>query len=127
VEGDYAYVTLRDGNACGGFTNQLEVVNIKDLTKPILERTYPMKNPHGLGIDNTLLFICDGSDGLKIYDASDINKIADNQLAHYGDINTLDIIPYQHIAMMIGTDGLYQYDYSDIKNIKLLSKLPIAK
>jgi hypothetical protein len=127
VEGDYAYVTLRDGNACGGFTNQLEVVNVKDLTKPLLEKVYPMKNPHGLGIDNGILFICDGSDGLKIYNASDINKISDNQLAHYKDINTLDIIPYQNIAMMIGTDGLYQYDYSDVKNIKLLSKLPIAQ
>jgi hypothetical protein len=118
VEGDYAYVTLRDGNSCGGFTNQLEVVNIKDLTKPLLEKVYPMTNPHGLGIDNGVLFICDGSDGLKVYDATDITKIAENQLAHYGNINTLDIIPYQNIAMMIGTDGLYQYDYSDVKNIK---------
>jgi hypothetical protein len=127
VEGDYAYVTLRDGNSCGGFTNQLEVVNIKDLKKPFSEKIYTMKNPHGLGIDKGILFICDGGDGLKIYDAADITKIADNQLAHYGNINTLDIIPYQNIAMMIGTDGLYQYDYSDLKNIKLLSKLPIAK
>ncbi|MFM9837708.1 MAG: LVIVD repeat-containing protein [Cyclobacteriaceae bacterium] len=127
VEGDYAYVTLRDGNACGGFTNQLEVVNIKDLKKPFSEKIYAMKNPHGLGIDKGILFICDGSDGLKVYDATDITKIADNQLAHYGNISTLDIIPYQNIAMMIGTDGLYQYDYSDVKNIKLISKLPIAK
>jgi hypothetical protein len=127
VEGDYAYVTLRDGNACGGFTNQLEVVNIKDLTKPFSERVYAMTNPHGLGIDNGILFICDGSDGLKIYDATDITKITGNQLAHYDKINALDIIPFQHIAMMIGSDGLYQYDYSDVKNIKLLSKLPIAQ
>jgi hypothetical protein len=127
VEGDYAYVTLRDGNACGGFSNQLEVVNIKDLTKPFLEKIYAMTNPHGLGIDNGILFICDGNAGLKVYDATDITKIADRQLAHYDKINALDIIPFQHVAMMIGTDGLYQYDYSDVKNIKLLSKLPIAK
>lgn len=127
VEGDYAYVTLRDGNTCGGFTNQMEVVNIKDLTKPSLEKVYPMKNPHGLGIDNGTLFVCDGSDGLKIYDASDIYKIADHQVAHYDKINALDIIPYHNIAMMISADGLYQYDYSDVKNIKLLSKLVIAK
>jgi hypothetical protein len=29
--------------------------------------------------------------------------------------------------MMIAEDGIYQYDYSDLNNIKLLSKLPIGK
>lgn len=127
VEGDYAYVTLRNGTACGGYSNQLDVVNIKDLTKPVLEETYVMKNPHGLGIENGTLFICDGSDGLKVYDASDVHSIPKHQLAHYDKINAFDIIPYQNTAMMIGVDGLYQYDYSDLKNIKLLSTLPIVK
>jgi hypothetical protein len=127
VEGDYAYVTLRDGTECGGYSNQLDVVNIKDLSKPVLEETYTMKNPHGLGIDNGTLFICDGSDGLKVYDASDVHSIPKKQLAHYSKINAFDIIPYQNTAMVIGSDGLYQYDYSDLKNIKLLSTLPIVK
>jgi len=127
VEGDYAYVTLRGGTSCGGYSNQLDVVNIKDLTKPVLEETYLMKNPHGLGIENGTLFICDGSDGLKVYDASDVHSISKHQLAHYDKINAFDIIPYQNIAMMIGSEGLYQYDYSDLKNIKLLSTLSIVK
>ena len=71
VEGDLAYVTLRSGTTCQGFTNQLEVIDIKDLTNPVLLKIYPMTNPHGLGIDNKNLFICDGDDGLKIYDATD--------------------------------------------------------
>jgi hypothetical protein len=127
VEGNYAYVTLRNGTTCGGFTNQLDVINIKDIKNPVLQKTYPMKNPHGLGIDNGVLFICDGADGLKIFDTKDVNKITDNQLAHYDKVATLDVIPFQNIAMMIGEEGLYQYDYSDIKNIKLLSKLSIVK
>jgi hypothetical protein len=127
VEGDYAYVTLRNGNTCGGFTNQLDVINIKDIKKPVLQKTYLMTNPHGLGIDNGILFICDGADGLKIFDAKDVNKITDNKLAHYDKLTTSDIIPFQNVAMMIGEEGLYQYDYSDIKNIKLLSKLSIVK
>jgi hypothetical protein len=126
VEGDYAYVTLRSGSACEGFNNQLEVIDISDLKAPELIKIYPMMNPHGLGIDQGTLFICDGSDGLKAYDAKDVLKISENQLAHYKNINAFDVIPFEQVAMVIGKDGLYQYDYSDIKNIKLISQLPIV-
>jgi hypothetical protein len=72
------------------------------------------------------LFICDGQAGLKIYDASDITTIDKNQLAHYADINAYDVIPFNNVVMMIGSDGIFQYDYSDPKNIRFLSKLAIA-
>lgn len=127
VEGDYAYVTLRGGTPCQSFTNQLEVINIKDLKKPLLEKVYPMVNPYGLGIDKGTLFVCDGDAGLKIFDAKDIYRITENPLAHYDKINAFDVIPYKNVAIMIGSDGLYQYDYTDVKKIKLLSKIPITK
>jgi hypothetical protein len=123
VDGDYAYVTLRSGTTCQGFTNQLEVIDIKDVKSPQLLKTYAMTNPHGLGKDNATLFICDGSAGLKIYDASDVNLIENKQLAHYQDIHAYDVIPFNNTLMMIGEDGLFQYDYSDPKNIKLLSHI----
>ena len=126
VEGDYAYVTLHSGDGCHVETNQLEVINITDLQNPTLTKTYPMTNPNGLGIDNGTLFICDGNDGLKIYDAADVNAIDANQIAHYKNINAFDIIPFDNIAIVIGSDGLYQYDYSDLKSIKLLSTITIA-
>ncbi len=125
VEGDYAFVTLYDGSC--GFENQLEVVDISNLSAPTLVKVYPFTNPHGLGIDNGILFICDGADGLKIYDATDVKSISSKQLAHYPGIDALDVIPFNNVAMMIGMDGLYQYDYSDIKNIKLLSTIAIVK
>ncbi len=127
VEGDYAYVTLYSGDVCHVDTNQLEVIDIKDLTAPTLVKIYPMTNPHGLGISKGTLFICDGVDGLKIFDATDPLSISDHSLAHYAKINALDVIPFNNIAMMIGSDGIYQYDYSDVKNIKLMSVIPIAK
>jgi hypothetical protein len=126
VQDNYAYVTLRSGSVCEGFTNQLEVIDITNLKAPAIVKTYPMTNPHGLGIDQGTLFICDGADGLKAYDASNVLTISENQLAHYKNINAFDVIPYQHIAMVIGKDGLFQYDYSDINNIKLISQLPIV-
>jgi len=126
VEGDYAYVTLRSGNFCGDTTNQLDVIDISNITNPNLVRSYSMTEPYGLGIDNSILFICDGSAGLKIYDANDVLSITENQLAAFPDIQTYDVIPVNGILMLIGNDGLYQYDYSDITEIKLLSAIPIS-
>lgn len=123
VEGNYAYVTLRSGNACQGFTNQLEVVDISNTSNPVLVETYSMFNPHGLGIDNGALFICDGTDGLKIYDASDIHAIDQHQLHHFSGVTAYDVIPFNKKLIMVGPDGLYQYDYSDINNVYLVSMI----
>ncbi len=127
VEGDYAYVTLYSGGQCHNATNQLEVIDIKDLKSPQLIKVYPMTNPRGVGIDNGTLFICDGNAGLRIFDANDPLTITQHSLAHYDSINALDVIPMNRVAIMIGSDGIYQYDYSDVKNIKLLSQIPIVK
>ncbi len=126
VEGNYAYITLRTGNICETDVNQLEIVDIHKLSSPVKIKSYPMHNPHGLGIEQGILFICDGDAGLKVYDASDPLNLNANQLAHFTEINTFDVIPIEKHLIMIGEDGLYQYDYSDIKDINLLSMIPIV-
>lgn len=122
-----AYVTLRSGTECNGFTNQLDLINISNLSNPQLIKTYPMHNPHGLGIDNGLLFICDGDAGLKVFDASNPYQITQNQIAHFQNIKTFDVIPYNGILMLIGADGLFQYDYTDPSNLVLLSSILVQK
>ena len=126
VDGNNAYVTLRSGTTCGGFNNSLNVVNIEDIVLPKLVKSYLMVNPHGLGKDGNLLFICDGDAGLKIYNCSDLLHIADHLIYTYTNINAYDVIPLGNVLVMVGDDGLYQYDYSDIGNIKLLSTLPVV-
>jgi hypothetical protein len=125
VSGNYAYVTLRSGTRCEGFTNQLDVVNISNMNNPFLVKSFDMHNPHGLGVDGELLFICDGGEGLKIFDKSDILNVTDNVVTTYPTINAFDVIPYGNVAMVISTDGFYQYDYSDVHNIRLMSVIPV--
>ncbi len=127
VDDTLAYITLRTGTTCGGNTNCLDVVSINNITNPRLLYTYPMKNPHGLGKNGDLLFICDGNAGLKIYDASDAMKIGENLIYAYPNINAFDVIPLGTLLVMIGDDGLYQYDCSDIGNIKLLSRIEVDR
>jgi len=124
VQGDYAYVTLRSGNECAGFTNQLDVVDISDLSNPHLYKTYPMQNPHGLGIDGTCLFITEGEFGLKFFDASDIDNI--ELVSHQQALSAIDVIPLNDNLMVIGNDGFHQYQYDcETGDFNLLSSISI--
>jgi hypothetical protein len=125
VDDTLAYVTLRSGTNCGGTINCLDVINIKNLSAPSLVRSYPMTNPYGLGKGGDLLFICDGNSGLKIYDASDPKTISSHLLFTYTAINAYDVIPVGNVLVLIGDDGLYQYDYSNVQNISLLSSIMV--
>jgi len=127
VDDTLAYVTLRSGTTCGGAVNCLDVVNIKKISSPTLLATFAMTNPHGLGKQGDLLFICDGNAGLKVFDASDPKTIGNKLIYTYPNINAYDVIPVGDVLVMIGDDGLYQYSYSDIKNITLLSKIEVKK
>lgn len=127
VSGNYAYVTLRSGTQCDGFTNQLEVLDISNIQSPSLVKVYPMHNPHGLGIDDPVLFICDGDAGLKVFDVSDKLNIDKKLLKHYRNIHAFDVIPFNNVLMLIGDDGIFQYDYTDPLNIKLLSQIRKVK
>ncbi|HQB36947.1 MAG TPA: hypothetical protein PLI41_05315, partial [Bacteroidales bacterium] len=126
ADGNYAYVTLRTGNRCTSGQNLLEVIDISSITTPYLVKSYPMFNPHGLGIDGNLLFICDGAAGLKIFDRSDPLDIINNKLAHYPDFFAFDVIPMDGVLMLVGEDGIYQYDYSDPGNIVQISHIQIV-
>jgi len=127
VDDTLAYVTLRTGTNCGGNLNCLDVVNIKNINLPTTVMSYPMTNPHGLGKDDDLLFICDGSAGLKVYDAADPKNISSHLIYSYPNIKAFDVIPIGDVLVLIGDDGLYQYNYSNVQNITLMSSILVVK
>lgn len=127
VDDTLAYITLRSGTGCGGNLNVLDVVNIKKIDKPVSLMSYPLTNPHGLGKDGDILFICDGTAGLKVYDASNPLEITGHLIYSYPAIQAYDVIPVGDILVLIGENGLYQYDYSNVMNITLLSSIPVVK
>ncbi len=124
ADGDLAYVTLRSGTTCPGGTNRLEIINVADVFNPYLVATHDMKNPHGLGKWNNYLFICEGTHGLRVFDAQDPSLIGNREISEYAGITTYDVIPISlsHI-IVTGPDGVYQFDFSDKKNLKLISKI----
>ena len=128
VQNDLAYVTLRGGSACGSNINRLDVVRLSNnYTKFELLASYSMTNPYGLGIDDDVLFVCDGDAGLKVYNASDPVTIDQHKLAQFPGINTYDVIPMNSYLFMIGKDGFYLYNYSDLQNIQQVGVIPVVK
>lgn len=122
VDKDYAYVTLRGGNACGAAESELLIISITDLTDPTLLKSYPMDGPYGLGIKNDMIFVCDGASGLKVFDKTDVLNL--QMLNSFKNIQTYDVIPLDNSLLMVGDKVLYQYEY-EVNNISLLSTLSL--
>jgi hypothetical protein len=120
-----AWVTLRNGSSCGGTTNTLEVVDITDLTKPALLKTYGLTNPYGLSKEGNILFVCDGKDGIKVFNAADANNL--KLVKQVTGMETYDVIAWNNRALVVAKDGLYQFDYSDVNDIRLLSKISLQQ
>ena len=127
VDNDLAYVTIHSGSTCdySAKENALIIVDVKDVKNPTQLVTYNLTSPKGLGIDAGKLFLCD--DGLKIYKLTEPQTLMANQLVHYKGMDGFDVIPFNNTLMMIADDGLYQYDYSDMNNIRQISKISITK
>lgn len=124
AQGNYAYVTLRSGTNCRNTAiNSLDVVDISNVATPKLLKSYPMKNPHGLGVDGSLLFVGEGDYGLRVMDVSDPTNVREVQ--NFDGPKTYDVIPTQKRLIVTGPDGIYQYSYANSRPLTLLSKLPI--
>lgn len=118
---NYAYITLSAGaSRCSRGLSQLEVIDIKDKKSPKIAKIYPMRNPKGLALNGNDLFVCD--DKVKWFDATDNVNLLPKGII---DVKAHDAIALGKILMLIGDDGLTQYDYSGTEAV-LLSNIKIG-
>lgn len=117
VDGDYAYVTLRGGSQCGGWSNQLDILDVSDVSNPRLINSYTeLISPYGLAARNGTAFVCDGPAGLRVLDVSDPYRV--RECRHYNDIKALDVIWQNNLLIVNTGDGFYLYDAADPCNLK---------
>ncbi len=121
----HAYVTLRSGTNCRASINQLDVLDITNLQSPSLLKTYPLTNPHGLSKDGNLLFVCDGKDGLRVYNAATPTNLV--LLKHFKGFEAYDVIAWNNNALVVTKTALLQFDYSNQANISQRSSIAIQK
>lgn len=112
-----AYLTMRTETFCGRNTNELQVIDIRNLKNPKFVSSLNMTKPYGLGIDGKNLFVCDK--GLKVFSLADPLHPA---LMKNFNIPALDVIADKNMLMVLAADGLYQYKYQN-DTITFLSHL----
>jgi len=119
VSDDVAYVTLHTNSNCwrGIGVNRLEIVDVKTPESPKLIKSIDMWEPKGLGVDGKNLFICDGSNGLQVYDINktDINgTVAVNITLQesLGEINCYDVIAQNNNLVVSNNEDIRQFSYS---------------
>ena len=124
-DGDYAYVTIRSGRACDflGDANILEIYDIASLENPVQITEVAMNNPRGLSVDGDLLFVCDGNQGLVVFDVTDrTNPVV---LTREMGFEANDVIAQNNIALVVSPDGIRQFDYTDPTSLTELSNLAL--
>ena len=105
-----AYATLRSNGRCGGSQSVLVVYNIKNISSPQLMRTRSLTTPYGLGIKNNSLYVCEGQNGIRIFNITDtydpiqVSEIRINNTIFY------DVIPHGNILIAQVNDGFILYD-----------------
>ncbi len=128
VQDNYAYVTLRGGSTCrnGATTNSsLDVVDLSDLANPKILHTQNMLTPYGLGVSGKLLFVCDGTHGLKTFNIQ--NPQLPVFLSQNTSVDAYDVIVRNSRSLiLIGKKGLYQFSFNEDKgDLTLLSQIPV--
>ena len=103
-----AYITVRGGSTCGAIEDQVNVIDITDIANPTLISTYLLNQPYGLGIKNGVLYVCCGSEGLKVFDAANSANLT---LQNSYSSNVTDVIPLDSHLITVGNNQITQYSY----------------
>jgi hypothetical protein len=61
--------------------------------------------------------------GLKAFNNTDLLNIGKNQLSFLTNIDAEDVIAGPKSLIVTGSKGIYQYDYSDASNLKIISRI----
>lgn len=123
VEGNTAYVTLRTGTSCRFGENVLQIVNIEKLDSTYMTAEMPLFNPQGLAVHNGMLYVCNGDHGLAVINVEDPQ--APVLVKEYPDFHGYDVIFTSKSLMMVGKEGLVQFDPKDPENLRQLSVIPV--
>ncbi|MCB2208068.1 MAG: hypothetical protein KQH67_07195 [Bacteroidetes bacterium] len=118
-----AFVTLNSQSECRWQTgtNRLDILDIKNIVNLQLLVSKNMQDPKGLAVDGNYLFICNGDIGVVIYDFTNLQQL--DYINGIAGINSYDIILHNNILILVGKDGLFQYNYDNIYQLEPLSNI----
>lgn len=119
-----AFATLRTNGPCGGTQSILAVYDIRDITRPVQRGSFPVWEPYGLGYSGNTLYVCDGLQGLVVFDiSSPFQPSHVNTISSQGNSRFIDVIPYNNLLVAWVTDGMMLYDITDKQSPVLIKKI----
>ena len=117
-----AYITVRGGSSCGAIEDQINVINVSDISNPTLISTYLINEPYGLGIKNDILYVGCGNNGLKVFNALNSSSLV---LENTYPGNVKDIIPLNSHLITVGDNKITQYSYGPNYTLVMLSEITL--
>ncbi len=117
-----AYVTLRGSGTCGAATDGLYTYDIKTITAPVQKSLLPLSTPYGLGLQDTVVFVCRSTGGLTAVNVK--NAGAPREMYTLKDGDYRDVIPYGDVLICYVRTGIILYD---MKNLDSLVQLGTFK
>lgn len=124
VQDNYVFNTIRNGTTCrlGNSQSFLYVYDIKDIMHGVNLQMVSEPSPYGLGIKQNLLVVCNGLNGMMVYDWDERTKQV--ALKHtYPEIHAFDVIINNNTLIVTADNGLFQFNCTDPNNITYLSTL----
>ena len=119
AEGNTAYITVRGGNSCGAIEDQINVIDVSDMTMPIEYSTYFLSSPYGLGIRDQILYVCN-DEGINVFNAQNPNELV---LENIYQTTSKDVIPLPTHLIAVGENVIYQYNYANDFGLELISTI----
>jgi hypothetical protein len=106
-----AFVTLLGGQPCGAVEEGLYIYNVSNITSPLLIKKHLMPTPRGLGLADSILYVCQKNNGLSIFNVSaPATPVLRKKLTTY---IFEDVIPYNNLLICYISTGLVLYDITN--------------
>ena len=116
-----SYSTLKGGTVCGPATSGLYIYDIRS-GQPQLKKTIGINQPVGLGLADTALYVCGGTEGLKVFSVK--SAYAPAEIKTIKDANYVDVIPYNDLLICWTTGGVVLYDITNRFHPAWLAEIP---
>jgi len=121
VSGSTAFVTLRGSGMCGGASDELLCVTIKDPHNPEVMATKSLATPWGLATQGQQLYVSHGDSGYSLFDVTDPSSPA--LTATWNDTPSRDFIWSGHTLFVMSPHNVFIYDVTDPSAPVLLSQV----
>jgi hypothetical protein len=113
--GNISYVTLKGGTPCGTAEDGLYIYDVSNVMSPVQKSLFRISNPGGLGIKDSVVFVCRGNSGMTLVNVK--NPSSPQLMYTVNDGSYLDVIPYGNLLICYVASGLLIYDISNLNQV----------